>query len=377
MKLRKKYRVFIFQPYPKFGGADRSIIRLINGNKSADFTLISLTKCNYSKYLNKKIKYLEIKSSRVLFSFFKLREIIKNTIDRNRYDKNIFISNQNFANVISILSLYKIKNLKTILIERNHLSELQFSKNIYDLFKKKIILNLIKFSYKKSNVVVGISKKLSSDLSEFIGKKVKTIYNPASDKSIYFRTKKNHFPKKFNKKKEKIILNVGFFEKQKDQMTIIKAFSLVKQKYKNVKLLLIGRGSLYKYLKNYVAVNDLKEDVFFFSNINNPEEFYKKADLFILSSIYEGFGNVLVEALQYKCPVITSNCKSGPMEIIENGKYGYYFNIGDDYELSNKILKFIRNPKDLRKKTIQFKKVIRRFSLKENSNSFEKLFKEI
>ena len=377
MKLRKKYRVFIFQPYPKFGGADRSIIRLINGNKSADFTLISLTKCNYSKYLNKKIKYLELKSSRVLFSFFKLREIIKNTIDRNRYDKNIFISNQNFANVISILSLYKIKNLKTILIERNHLSELQFSKNIYDLFKKKIILNLIKFSYKKSNVVVGISKKLSSDLSEFIGKKVKTIYNPASDKSIYFRTKKNHFPKKFNKKKEKIILNVGFFEKQKDQMTIIKAFSLVKQKYKNVKLLLIGRGSLYKYLKNYVAVNDLKEDVFFFSNINNPEEFYKKADLFILSSIYEGFGNVLVEALQYKCPVITSNCKSGPMEIIENGKYGYYFNIGDDYELSNKILKFIRNPKDLRKKTIQFKKVIRRFSLKENSNSFEKLFKEI
>ena len=377
MKLRKKYRVFIFQPYPKFGGADRSIIRLINGNKIADFTLVSLTKCNYSKYLNKKIEYLEIKSSRVLFSFFKLREIIKNTIDRNRYDKNIFISNQNFANVISILSLYKIKNLKTILIERNHLSELQFSKNIYDLFKKKIILNLIKFSYKKSNVVVGISKKLSSDLSEFIGKKVKTIYNPASDKSIYFRTKKNHFPKKFNKKKEKIILNVGFFEKQKDQMTIIKAFSLVKQKYKNVKLLLIGRGSLYKYLKNYVAVNDLKEDVFFFSNINNPEEFYKKADLFILSSIYEGFGNVLVEALQYKCPVITSNCKSGPMEIIENGKYGYYFNIGDDYELSNKILKFIRNPKDLRKKTIQFKKVIRRFSLKENSNSFEKLFKEI
>ena len=248
MKLRKKYRVFIFQPYPKFGGADRSIIRLINGNKSADFTLISLTKCNYSKYLNKKIKYLEIKSSRVLFSFFKLREKIKYTINKNKYDKNIFISNQNFANVVSILSVYKIKNLKTILIERNHLSELNYYKNIYDLLKKKIILNLIKFSYKKSNVVVGISKKLSSDLSKFIGKKVQTIYNPATDQNIYFRAKKDQYPEKLNKNKEKIILNVGFFEKQKDQITIIKAFSLVKQKYKNVKLLLIGRGSLYENL---------------------------------------------------------------------------------------------------------------------------------
>ena len=124
-------------------------------------------------------------------------------------------------------------------------------------------------------------------------------------------------------------------------------------------------------------VNDLKEDVIFFSNINDPKEFYKKADLFILSSIYEGFGNVLVEALQNKCPVITSNCKSGPMEIIENGKYGYYFNVGDYYELSNKIIKFIKNPKDLRKKTIQFKKIIKRFSLKENSKNFEKLFEQV
>jgi glycosyltransferase involved in cell wall biosynthesis len=70
--------------------------------------------------------------------------------------------------------------------------------------------------------------------------------------------------------------------------------------------------------------------------------FYKKSNLFILSSIYEGFGNVLVEALQHKCPVITSNCKSGPMEIIENGKYGYFFNVGDYFGLSKKILNFYK-----------------------------------
>ena len=57
--------------------------------------------------------------------------------------------------------------------------------------------------------------------------------------------------------------------------------------------------------------------------------------------------------------------------------YGYYFNVGDYYELSNKIIKFIKNPKDLRKKTIQFKKIIKRFSLKENSKNFEKLFEQV
>ena len=65
------------------------------------------------------------------------------------------------------------------------------------------------------------------------------------------------------------------------------------------------------------------------------------------------------------------------MEIIENGKYGYYFNVGDYHELSNKIIKFIKNPKDLTKKTIQFKKIINQFSLKENSNNYEKLFRQI
>ena len=53
----KKIKLFIFQPYPKFGGADRSIIKLINGLDNNDITLISLQKCNYNKYLNKKIKY--------------------------------------------------------------------------------------------------------------------------------------------------------------------------------------------------------------------------------------------------------------------------------------------------------------------------------
>ena len=92
MKFKKKYRIFIFQPYPKFGGADRSIIRMINANTTASFTLISLTKCDYKKHLNKKINYIELKAKRALFSIFELKKKVLGLIHKSKNQKNIFVS---------------------------------------------------------------------------------------------------------------------------------------------------------------------------------------------------------------------------------------------------------------------------------------------
>ena len=116
--------------------------------------------------------------------------------------KIFFISNQNFANIISILSVYKIKNLKTILIEKI-INKFKFSKNIYDLLKKKIILNLIKFFFIKSNAVVGISKKLSLDLSKFIGKKLKRSTILQQIEVFIFRLRVIIIQKNLIKKKKK------------------------------------------------------------------------------------------------------------------------------------------------------------------------------
>ena len=374
--MNKIYNIFIFQPYPNFGGADRSIIRLINGNKNARFTLISLKKCNYKQYLNKNINYKLLKSSRTLFSFYELKKYLINELNISKFKKNIFISNQNFANVVSILVLNKFKNLKTILIERNHLDELKNYKNIFDFFKKKIILFLIKYNYKKANLVIGISRELSKDLSKFINKKVINIYNPALDKNIY---KKRIDKIIINKKilKKKIILNVGFFEIQKDQITILKAFNDLKKDIKDIHLILIGRGSKLSYLKSYINKNNLKDSVSLITNVNNPEKYYKISNLFVLSSKYEGFGNVLVEALKNNCPVITSNCKSGPMEIIDYGKYGDYFNIGNYDELKKKMRNFFLNEKKLKSKTLKAKNHLQKFNLINNKLAFDKVFDKI
>ena len=374
MQSKKKIKLFIFQPFPKFGGADRSIIKLINGMDFNDITLISLSKCNYHQYLNKKIKFKTLNSNKTFFSIFELKKFIDIEIHKNNYKKNIIISNQNFANVVTMISLDKLKKIKKILIERNHLDELSFFKDTKDYIKKKIILFLIKIYYPKSDAVVGISKKLSVDLKNYINSKVITIYNPSLEEKII----QNNIIKKVKvNRNKKIILNVGFFEKQKDQITLLKSINILKKKYTNFLLLMVGEGSEYNNLINYIKENSLEKFVKIFRNINNPTQFFQKADLFILSSIYEGLGNVLVEAIKYKCPIITSNCNSGPMEIIKNNKYGDSFNPGDHKTLAKKILNHFKNPSRLKKKVKVPQSHLVKFSLKKNIKDFKKLFEVI
>ena len=336
--------------------------------------MISLSKCLYKKYLNKKINYKILKSKSTFFSIFHLKNYIKDQIIKNESYKNIIISNQNFANVITMISLNKLTKIKKVLIERNHLNELKYFRNFKDFIKKQVILIFIKIFYSKSDAVVGISKQLSNDLSKFINKKVITIYNPSFEEKII---KNNKAIKTKIDTKKKIILNVGYLEKQKDQITILKSINILKRYYQNFLLILVGNGNEYSNLKKYIKKNFLIKYVKIYKNVKNPTFFYKKADLFILSSIYEGLGNVLVEALKYKCPVITSSCNSGPMEIILNGKYGDFFEPGDYKDLSKKILNHLSRPEKLRKKLMIPKSHFDKFSLKKNIYEFNQLFSKI
>lgn len=374
MQSKKKIKLYIFQPYPKFGGADRSIIKLINGLGYNDITLISLSKCKYQQYLNKKIKFKTLNSKKTFFSIFELKNYLNEEIEKNKHKKNIIISNQNFANVVTMISLGQVENIKKILVERNHLDELRFYKGIKDYIKKKIILFLIKVYYPKSDAIIGISKKLSDDLKNYINSKVITIYNPSLEEKII----QNNMIKKVKiNRSKKILLNVGFFEKQKDQLTLLKSINILKKNYNNFYLLLVGDGSEYNNLSNYIKKNNLQKFVEIHRKIDNPVDFFKKADLFILSSIYEGLGNVLIEAIKYKCPIITTNCNSGPMEIISNGKYGDFFNPRDYQTLAKKILNHLKNPKKLKKKIKVPKSHLAKFSLKNNIRNFQKLFEKV
>ncbi len=368
--MRDKYKIYIFHPYSKIGGADLSISRLIKNldEKKFDIDFIFLNQQKLTKYLEikkRKINFIKINSKRTLFSIFKIRKHLKKDIQK-KYKKYIFLSNQNFANILSFLILFKINWIKQVLIERNHIDEFSYDFSI----KKQLIFVLMKFLYKKADSVIGISKKLSKDLSKHIKKKCITIYNPAFDLSI-FRSSKTKVSLKKNKN---TFLTIGRLENQKDIMTILRAFKLLVKNI-NARLIIIGYGSELKNLRNFINENKLKNHIIILTKVKNPFPYYKLANTFILSSKFEGFGNVLVEAAMFKINIISSNCNSGPKEILYNGRYGQLFNIGDHVKLSKQMYRSLKNQKIYDKNKLY--NSLKRFDIKTNISSYKKLFKQL
>ena len=361
----KKIKIYIFHPYSRIGGADLSLSRLINNLdiKKYSITFITLDKPKIRFYLTKKIKILILKKKRALFSIFELRSIIKK--NREKYSKIIFISNQNFANIISVIATFKIDWLKLILIERNNPIELDYQ----NTFKSKLIKLLIKFTYKFSNTIIAISKELGKDIENLCNKKVITIYNPSFDKSIYKAAKK-----KIKKPNYKVILNISRFEKQKNHLMLLKSFKDLKTQM-NVKLFLIGYGEEEKNILNYIRKNNLSDKIKIIRDKNEVYHYYKISDLFVLTSLYEGFGNVLVEAAMFKVPIISTNCKSGPKEILNKGKFGDLVKVDDNKKLTNLILKNLQ--KKNKKKISLMYNSLNRFGVKNHILKYEKIFEKI
>jgi len=366
--MNDKIKIYIFHPYSMLGGADTSLSRLINNLDQNKYLInfITLKKNNLKLKENNKIKIIKINSTRTILSITKIRKILKKDKDK-KFKKYIFLSNQNFANIISFFITFKLSWVKLCLIERNHLDEFKYNKS----FKNFLIKILIKFLYKYADKVIGISKKLSLDLKEFAKVNVQTIYNPAFDKDIYKLSKKNIFLKKTT---QKIILNIARLEKQKDHITLLRGF---KESLKIIDsfLIIIGYGSQKKNILKFIKENNLKERVKLLDKVSNPYPYYKKANLFILTSLYEGFGNVLAEAAMFGVPIISTDCNSGPREILMNGKGGNLIKIYDYKQLSKKIISNLnlRNSKKIK----IIKNNLKRFSIKKNIDSYQKMFEEI
>ncbi len=165
------------------------------------------------------------------------------------------------------------------------------------------------------------------------------------------------------KKREKIedelngkefIINVGRLTKQKNQKFLIDGFSLIKKKYSNLKLLVLGDGELNNYLKLYVESLKLENDVFFLGYKENVFKYYDKSICFLLTSRWEDPGFVLVEAAATKTPIISSNCKNGPSEFINNDQRGYLYQNYDLNSFESKFLEFM-NDKEKNKEKLNIK----------------------
>lgn len=161
---------------------------------------------------------------------------------------------------------------------------------------------------------------------------------------ISFKLSKQRDP---NHVKENIVLNVGRLHGQKDQLTLIKAFANIGAS--DWKLYIVGEGDQREKLETFIAEKKLREKVILKGQQKNISSYYNKSKIFVLSSLYEGFPNALIEALHFGLPSISTNCPTGPSELIEDGTNGFLIPITDLKALENK-LQLLMTDGTLRKK---------------------------
>jgi len=328
-------KIAFFIPSFGGGGAERVMINLANGfaSKGIDVYLVVFSNQGvYKKELSDNIKLIDINSNRALFSYFAIKSFI------NKEKPQILYSTLGHVNILLlIVKLLSINDdYKLIIRESSTPSEVIKHKNNIGLWLTNILKKVL---YPFANLIIAPSKGVSSDLNDnykIKKRKMEVINNPI-DFDRLNKLSKMPLDDYYKIQSSRCIIGIGTLKKCKDFETLIKAFSIVKKTH-NCKLIILGEGPERQPLENYINELNLEEHVYMPGFVTNPFNYLKASDVFVLSSLYEGSPNVLIQAMLLGVPCVSTNCKSGPEEILMNGKYGQLIEIGDQLGMSKAII---------------------------------------
>lgn len=314
-KETKKSILFII-PSLSGGGAEKTVVNLANILKDDYNVNIIVFTTNNELILDKKINCINLNMQftknifkKVVYSLKKIKRIRKIKKEYNIFCSISFLKRPSLLNV---LSKY---NEKTIVSFRNKMSE-QDNNFLSKLITKYICI--------KCNYIVALSTMVKYDLETIYkidNSKIKVIYNPCDVKYIEEMKQKkvdSNLLSKINNRK--IILNIGRLSKQKGQTNLILAFKELLQKRQDVVLLILGKGEEEKKITKLIKDLELNENVILYGFVMNPYKYMNISDIFVFSSIYEGLGNALLEAAGAGMPIISTDCKYGPKEILDPNK---------------------------------------------------------
>ena len=339
MDKKKFKKVLIFMPFIGIGGVEKNLFIISNflSKKIKDISICTSS----TKYKNKFLKNVKFISPKKVPENLNIR--IKYLICLFMLFK-LFIKDRNFvvisfqANIYCIL-LCKIFNIRIII--RSNSSPVGWYHN-----------TLKKFIYRKivstADEVIVNSSEFKNQMERRFNIKVNKIYNPLNKNEIK-RKSSSKFKNSFFQKKYLNIINVGRLVDQKDQITFLKSLNLIKKKI-FFKALIIGNGERKNYLINYILQNDLGGKVKIIDFKENPFTYLNKADVMIHTAKFEGLPNVLLEALSLKKYIISTNCPTGPSEILNKGKGGDLVKIGDYRNIANKLIRFSQKKTDKKNK---------------------------
>jgi glycosyltransferase involved in cell wall biosynthesis len=374
-----KIKITFFTSNLEVGGAERSIVKLANA-LGKNYFEVSFLLCSAKGFLlqslSKEITVVDLKSPNIGLCLIKV-------IKYFREEKpDIIFSALDQINIVSIFASFFCKRKpKIIITERSTFSRVSThasSKIINKIIRRFILPRLVKIFYKKADLIICVSRGVANDISEIIGNlpNIEVVYNPVVDSNFLELSKEPVTDFNINSKLLPIILAVGRLTKAKDYPTLLRAFSIVLRE-RPAYLVILGEGEERKNIENLIKKLNILENVFLLGFQKNPLKYMAKADIFVLSSILEGFPNVLVEAMACGVPVVSTVCQSGPNEIVENEKNGLLVPVEDEGALAGAIIKLLTNPGLRKRLSEEGKKRAEDFSTKIIVKQYEEVMNKL
>ncbi len=360
MVLKKNKLAFVL-PNLNMGGAERVVSSLANElSNNYEIIIVTLSGSDSHYHLHKSIKHIKcstksIASNNIFQALYnnyvltkRLKSILKN------YSADLVIGFTTTANILAVITSQQL-NIPCIISERS---------NPYIYIPNRFWTFLRKITYKKANYIVVQTTLVQSFFHQFANQeKVIILPNPLSGDLT--GNKKNNSPK------ENVILSVGRLDKNKAQDLLIKAFSNIDNT--NWKLIFVGDGIEKQNYINLTKKLKIESKVTFVGNSSRVYDYYNSSKIFAFTSKSEGFPNVLIEAMYFELPCISTDCPTGPSEIIVDGLNGFLIPVNDQTALENKLEQLISSEELQKKLGINALKTVKKFETGNVVNKWEKI----
>lgn len=351
----------------KGGGAQRTVVnilRYINKEKfEPELILLDYDEEHaYSNLIPEDINIYNL-NTRGRYSILKISKLIK-----ERKPDICFATLPQVCKAVMIGHKLSGSNSKTIFRETTYRNKDQMS-----FFSFRILKTAYNYCSHNISLTKGVKEQMIKNYDLLI-EKVTTIYNPIDIENI----KKKITEHKFREKDNFTIIACGRLAKVKNFSLLIKASKILKNRdYNDIKINIMGKGRLENELKNLINELNVSDMVSLLGFKRNPFQYMSESDLFILSSLWEGFGHVIVESMASGTPVLSTDCPYGPKEILVDNEYGWLVPNDDAEAIAEKIIDIYNNPADLEAKKDKAIERAKDFDASNIVKQYEKLFLEV
>ncbi len=309
--------IAIYLPSLQGGGAERAMATLANGFADRGYPVdLVLAKAEgpYLKDINGAVRIIDLKAQRTLTSLPGLVRYL-----RHKRPAAI-LSALTHANIIAVAARFLARVQTEVIISER--STFSISCANAEHLRGKMIGNLVHWVYPNADRIIAISHGVANDLIKSTGvpeSLITVIYNPVVHTAVNINDNTDH--PWFTSGMPPVVLGVGRLTPAKNFPLLLNAFSRVRAQ-RCSRLMILGEGELRPELEKLISKLGLQDSVSLPGFVTNPYAYMRRAAMFVLSSSWEGFGNVLVEAMACGTPVVSTHCQSGPSEILEDGKWG-------------------------------------------------------